>query len=442
MRKPESSSSIAAIRLLYGIIGLSLFMTTWPLWWPGTPRFPLVPFSSGLTSTSFIIDHSLFCTIVVALSLRIVFALRDLLGRNSLRIEQRTGWLFPIVFGASALALILLNQHRLQVWLLHFLILLPLLQSASHHQSQPSATPATPESRLTGTGHWHAKLTLITAAIYCWSAVSKLDVSFLHTHGQHFVEAICGALGISTRFWTPTTRIGTAAALPIGELLVALLLIIPRTRRVGLILSLVMHGLLLLAVGPWGLNHSNGVILWNVFLLGQNLLLLLSRADNEAPNGIKPPGRCSSRLATGAVVVAFVLPALRLTGHCDDWPAWAVYASNSPRILVQIRDTAVDRLPAELHQFVEQKRLSDGWSWFRIDHWSMTELGSPIYPTERFHFAVARAIIAEYSLTDGIQLIREGEADRLTGKRTIEPVADTTELSDRFHFNTVARSRQ
>ena len=229
-------------------------------------------------------------------------------------------------------------------------------------------------------------------------------------------------------------RNAVAAGLPAGELLVALLLLIPRTRRAGLVLSLVMHALLLLAVGPWGMNHSWGVILWNVFLIGQNGLLLW---DFREIGPILP----SALTVRVALLSVLMFPALRYVSGYDNWPSWAVYVSDTPRMLVQVRNSAAEKLPDSVRQFVEPRPLSDGWSWLRIDKWSIAETGSPIYPEERFQFAIALTVQQRYGLDGDLELIREGQSDRFTGQRDVEPVTDLSQRygDEHYSINTAAR---
>jgi hypothetical protein len=444
------------LRLLRDVSALILISCTWRLWFAASD-FPAVPFFSLLAPVSRTLDPILSGVLVVALLVdAFLAASRVARGRafvRSVRVEQGC----DAMFVAMAVALILLNQHCLQPWMYHFLILTPLLwpQSSNSRLTVDEAGGAhSGESGLNDAFSTNVIL-WFTASIYVWSAWSKLDASFLQTHGPKFVGAICDAVGVSTRFWTDRTWQIAAATLPIGELIVGVALLFQRTRRFGLLASVVMHVLLFVAVGPWGLNHNAGVLVWNGFFIVQSLVLLLvvrqAGANAGLPNGESISGRGNSgqvssarrHLATVLILVGVVLfPALRSVDCCDTWPAWAVYASSPARVLVQVRGDSVDQLPASLMPYVEVRRINVGWSWLRIDLWSLAATGTPIYPEDRFQLGVARFVAREADPRDDIRIIHEEESDRWTGKRKrSEKVGELAmgELTKRFLLNSAPR---
>ena len=56
-----------------------------------------------------------------------------------------------------------------------------------------------------------------------------------------------------------------------------------------------LHGLLLVILGPWGLDHKPGVLLWNAYFIVQDVLLLAGpvRQSQLQPQdvAIAPPMR-------------------------------------------------------------------------------------------------------------------------------------------------------
>jgi hypothetical protein len=92
--------------------------------------------------------------------------------------------------------------------------------------------------------------------------------------------------------------------------------------------------------------------------------------------------------------------------------------------------------------YVEVRRINVGWSWLRIDLWSLAATGTPIYPEDRFQLGVARAIAHEADLRDDIRIFHEEESDRWTGKRErSEKVGELAmgELTKRFLLNSAPR---
>lgn len=441
------------LRLLRDVSGLVLIAATWRLWFAASD-FPAVPFLSVLTGVPRSVDRILSVGLVAALLVDAVASVVQLVSRGrSTRLTQ-IGRASDLVFALTSWMLILLNQHCLQPWMYHFLLLTPLLWLTATEASfidQPEHGEDGSSRKAGFDGHFQMIIWL-TASIYAWSAWSKLDAGFLESHGPKFIHAICEVMGVATTFWSDRTWSIATATLPIGELLVGLTLLFRRFRVAGLAASLLMHVLLIIAVGPWGLNHRAGVLLWNGFFIVQNVILLVEvrrtrRSDDsstvEAPTTSgQGDERTRHRIASLVVVGAILFPALRTAGCCDTWPAWAVYASSPARVLVQVRDDSVAGLPQTLQRFVEPQGISDGWSWLRIDLWSLAATGTPLYPEDRFQLGVALFIAREENLRDRIRIIYEEESGRWTGKRERSVKSgkvEMAELAERFLMNSSPR---
>ena len=160
---------------------------------------------------------------------------------------------------AGASILVVTNQHRFQPWLYQLSIFAAIF-----------AVPGTDLQR--------SLLRALVASIYLYSAVSKLDFEFLHTVGPEFVDTAANLLGLPDRL-TPRLRNSFAWLIPVSELLIGLGICLNRWRRPAGILACVMHVGLLVLLSPWGLDHSWGVLLWNVHFLGVALMLLVLRPE-------------------------------------------------------------------------------------------------------------------------------------------------------------------
>ena len=109
---------------------------------------------------------------------------------------------------------------------------------------------------------------------------------------------------------------------------------------------------------------------------------------------------------------------------------------------MQVRDDSIDQLPESIREFVERRTINDGWSWLRIDIWSLTATSAPIYPEDRFQLAMARSISRELSTRDAVRVIHEEEAERWSGMRARDEFtgeAELTEAASRFSLNSLPR---
>lgn len=390
--------------------GLALVGATWPLW-TGTTDFPQVPLLVALRPVPLLVDWTLLAGLVAAW-IAVLWT----------PAPQRVGRVGLLIVAAALGLLILLNQHRLQPWAWQFLLVGLLIGSAA------------PAAALSA-WRW------LAVSIYVWSALSKLDVTFFQSHGPFLLEGLFRALGRpeALGLWSETARFRLAAAIPLAELSVAVTLLIPRTRLVGLVGSITMHLVLLLALGPFGHGHQPGVLLWNLFFIGQNLLLF-ARPAIACPAWSEQSA--GTRFAWAVTGLAVLLPALEPFGGWDHWPGWAVYASRPERVYASVAEADAEHPPENLQPWLEPAGPFDPWRQLRIDRWSLAAVGAPIYPQDRFAVGVALAVARGPGEPD-VRITRDSPANRFTGKRTTQVVTGTEAVENfarRFRLNAQPRT--
>jgi hypothetical protein len=205
-------------------------------------------------------------------------------------------------------------------------------------------------------------------------------------------------------------------------LLIALGLCFARTRRAALVAALLMHALLWVILGPVGLNHKPGVLIWNAYFMVQDVLLFCTFSDSPAaaPSDVAPFGGRSvaQRCVEAGVVAAVVLPLLAPTTWFDLWPAWGLYAPCAERVTLLVHRRGLEQLSDELQLLTESPQDPlDPWLALRLDRWSLESLGAPIYPQNRFQLGVAEAVITRYRLGHLARVARLPLARRFSGER-------------------------
>ena len=350
------------LRRWWAVAGLALFGVTWKLWTPQT-EFPQVPLLRWAESLPLFVDWLAFGVLLGSLA----FA--------AWNPDSRRCWLVVIV---SLSVLIFLDQHRLQPWAWQLLLMAILWSSAG--VGQVSNLPAKSNSGQVG----NLPHVVLTISIYFWSAISKLDADFVSSHGQTLIEALLRSVGINAANWTANWKSCLAVLLPVGELSLAVGLCWSRTRRAALIAATALHVGLILALGPLGLGHRPGVLLWNVAFIGHDWLLFGARSF-AVPHSVGASQRTAFRLNAGlrTAVIAFVCiwPMTKCWRLCDRWLAWSVYSAQSERVSVTFTDEGLCRLPESARRCVTDGELP-------LDRWSLAALDAPIYPQLRFHFGV------------------------------------------------------
>lgn len=390
---PPSLARVAALRLTLALFALALVAVTWRLWTP-QQVFPRVPLVAGVAR----LPDALQWVGLAALAAGLAVALLP----RSLGRWANGGLL---VFAAAAAALIVSDQQRLQPWAYQFILVAIVLALADG----PAA---------------FALLRLLVISFYFHSALSKFDYSFLHTLGQQFLSALVGSVGASTDAWSEAWRLRAGLVFPTGELLIAVGLCFAATRRVALWGAITLHLLLLVILGPLGLNHRPGVLLWNIYFIVQDVLLFggaRQQPASEADAALAPVSLAAPWPVAWMIYAAVVLPFLAPTAWFDLWPSWGLYASSAERVALLVHRSEWEQLPDELRAYGEVSNVADDpWIPLRLDRWCLAALGAPIYPQSRFQLGVAEAVISNHALAHRARVVRSSLADRWTGERQHE----------------------
>lgn len=403
----------------------SLILATWPLWWC-TTDFPQVPWFAWGCDVPIIVDRILLLILIGSLA--------SLFFSTAGGPGSRAGLL---TFAIAALGLVLLNQQRTQPWMYQFILVALVLASTNFKQA-------------------FALLRLLNVSIYFYSGVSKLDLSFSYGLGQQFFQAARGLMrmdpsssGLVKHIAAGTPAFGAWPLLfPIGEIVIALALIYPRTRRVAVWAACAMHLLLLLILGPFGLNHQYGVLIWNVVFMLLNVILFapfrvpesnLTSSSQANPEVVeKLVNRSGSVFASLLIGWAVIWPCFEPLGGCDTWLAWGLYADHGEELTIEVSESGIEKLPplwkgrlgtSLIHRHSEP---DDEIVVRRVLHpkdVSLNVLKAPVYPSNRFLLAVALHIAATADLKDdeisGLWLF---PANRWTGFRRTRELATLTEI--------------
>lgn len=413
------------LRWLLAAAGIWLLVATQGLWW-NRGVFPQVPwFAWGLTVPQ-VVDLGLLTAVIISLLAIGMSPASSHFNRASL-----------CVFALALLGLILLDQHRSQPWAYQFVLMAIVLASAPHRAG-------------------FALLRLLTISIYFHSAVSKCDYSFCTGLGQSFLKTLIQLATLQTAGKLEFPATAGPLVFPLGELCIALGLIWPRTRTGALGASIGMHVLLILILGPWGLQHSAGVLIWNGYFIVQNWLLFArSRQElvNQAAVAAVPPERgvSSNWLAVAVTTAAVAWPCLEPCGGCDVWPAWGLYAQHGEQLRVTVTEQGLRRLPAHWRSSAvlrDDNRSDDNrtitWQ-LRPQLVALQATRAPLYPQNRYLFGVILNLCRQTGIAGSDVSAEQCQpANRWTGERTCEVLANLEQIEQaarRQWWNALPRQR-
>lgn len=274
----------------------------------------------------------------------------------------------------------------------------------------------------------------LTVSIYLFSALSKFDPAFFDGLGQVLGWGLLKPLGLDG---DDVPLRSLAMLMPAIEAAAGLLLLFRPTRTLGVIVATLMHVGLLLALGPWGLDHYSGVLLWNVAfipLVGVQFF----RNDERL---LEWP----ASFGLGGVVAAalLLLPGLEPFGLWDHWPGWSVYSTRSSRVTLEIVPAKPDpeiepNHPPRLDGFPflgEPAPLAD-YVPVKLEAWCFAVRRQPPYPQERYKVAIAAAFLSECGTLDAFRLtIRRPSRNRFAA----EPI-ETQTITTEAELNALLRS--
>ncbi len=394
-----------------GFFTLLLVLVTFPLWKPlDSTASPQIPWFDFLCQFPQSIETGFLAALILA-AILLVFSAKKSLTRRVTRV----------VYLASFIGLVLLDQHRLQPWTLQLLLFSVVLSLAPRRDGLSCCR-------------------ILVVTLYVYSSISKIDLAFLDGQGQLLLDGLFKPFGVNNEMWSRQTNRALAASLPLGELLVAFLLVTDRFRRIGLVGATLMHLMILVALGPWGLNHEYGVLIWNVYFIFQNFILF--RKPIEAVEAAPSSRKVSNWIAIGVTGLFAFLPALENWGWYDHWPAWAVYSARPERVEVLVDESIVPSLPASLQELCGRPAPLDVRVPIVLDRWSFHTRNCPIYPQARYRVALANALLRKQVDSQSITIEISSTPNRFTGKRekhVFHGWKEIDQLRKNYRLNTQAR---
>ena len=368
---------------------LILIVVTYPLWLPLPFRVGEYPAVESIGLPELLRGVSdIIAAGVVILSLTLSIA----------GVARRSAWILATL---GLIVMVINDQHRLQPWCYQS-IAYGLLFSLFRWR----------EARL-----W---ITLITASIYIYSAAGKLDYQFVHTVGHQMVSQALGLVMAEPGEYAARIAIG----LPIVELLLGLLILIPMTRKYGGIVAIALHVALIVLLGPWSLGHSLGVLSWNALLAIQSWMLFVGARDVVAVESLTNAGvitkglRGSRWVVRALLLVMLAAPTTERLGYWDHWTSWSLYSPHTSRAIIQVHDSAMDKLPERVREFFDEDDDGDRWRRLQIERWSISDQLVPVYPQARYQLSLADRLAHRYELGAAIRVELRSTSDRFSGKRT------------------------
>ncbi len=262
----------------------------------------------------------------------------------------------------------LLDQNRIQPWDYQYLFtILIFIVFASNKPALISA------------------FIFILASTYLYGGLSKLNNGFLQTIWQRMLLLHFLKLSPHGVLYKPLYFSGLSAGM--FEILAGTGLLFPQTRKTAAGALISLHVLVLLFLGPLGINYNAVVWPWNVAMAVYSLLIF--NFSEPLLTAFKSPFRAWS----GFIVVCWgFLPALNFIGLWDNYLSSSIYSGKLPSMTVSIADTTQCK---PLRQYIT---IAPGSEPATIDlqSWAMSETRMAPYPELRVYKKIQAKLENEY----------------------------------------------
>lgn len=267
-------------------------------------------------------------------------------------------WMLGLIFNLGLL--LFLDQNRWQPWVflyLFFFIGFYLIRRRNNEAREQSI---------------HQVFRLMIIGLYLWSAIQKFNVSFitdvaprLLAHIPMFGEKLSASLFV-------------IFMLPIAELCIGLGLFFTKTRKLAVISAMLMHALILIAIGPLGSRWNAVVWPWNIAMM---LLVSFLFWDAKERINVSLLAKSKHPFVLSVFAFFFLLPGLSLFGLWDSYLSFALYSGNVKTAYLIMRPEQLTMFPESVWNLAERQR--DGSMKLQQFLWSMEVLRASQYPEER-----------------------------------------------------------
>jgi hypothetical protein len=234
-------------------------------------------------------------------------------------------------------------------------------------------------------------LTFVMISTYAYSGVGKLNSSFLLMFWDNML--------LHRYFKIPHTVISqplihySGYLVAIAELLLGLGLLFRASRKMAAAALILMHLLIIVLVGPTGLNYNIVVWPWNILMMIHLYLLFIHKRALTIN---------LQQLWTSwnvLIVICWgILPAFNHTvGWWDNFLSSRLFAGNQPHMEFCIKDSGeIKQLSPYLNKGKKNIGCDSNAVMVNLQRWAMKETKSPPYIEERVYKKIARKWIQEH----------------------------------------------
>ena len=313
--------------------------------WLAYRVFPLVPVHDSLAGLPVLLHTGLFGVSLLCMALLVFFP-----GRK-----------IAVVLLLAELISCMLDQNRWQPWEYQFVFMLAGYVFIRDEK----------KCRFS----WQ----LIIVGLYFFSGLYKCSSSFIHNVWNHlFLQQFFGIHNAGK--WL--MRFGYV--IPLVEIFISIALCFGRTRKLAVVLLLVMHLFNLVLFGPLGLNINSVIWAWNILMP-----LLAYRLFYKDGLHLFDKNLWKPSFAWLMLLAWWVLPWLQLTGRWDKYLSGVLYSGRIEQLYI-CTDNGLAYLQLGPCFVKSDKSMSCSTS-LSVTKWAIQEMNTAPYPEYRVYKTIALA---------------------------------------------------
>lgn len=241
---------------------------------------------------------------------------------------------------------------------------------------------------------------LIVASLYFFSGLQKVNPYFVSNIFPWMMEPIA-------KFFPEPMQMSLFSIgllVPFLEMGIGIGLLIKKYRKKALVFAVLMHGFVLLAIGPLGHSWNSVVWGWNIAMVLFVIILFWKTEDFS----FRDIFRVKITLFQKLVIILFTtMPILSFFNLWDSYLSSSLYSGNINAAKIYISDSVKRKLPNEAQSFISESGANENILDFY--GWSFDELNVPPYPETRVYKDIARSVCGYSGDEKGVTLVIDGK---------------------------------
>ena len=312
--------------------------------WFADRLFPLVPIHESLSAIPSFLHSTLFFISLASMLVFLFFPDKKIM----------------ILLLLAELLSCMLDQNRWQPWEYQFIFMLATMVFCKEEKQVLFA--------------WQC----IIAGLYFFGGLGKLNSAFIHDTWQHLVlHKWLGVSGVNIS----VTRSGYL--LPLIEMAAGAGLLFHPAKKICLLILILMHGLILLMLGPLGLNINAVVWPWNLLMPFCLYFVFFKPAMVFSKTNFYKP------FIWLVLLCWWVMPWLQLAGYWDKYLSAVLYSGGVEQLFICTQNPAAQK---QMAPYLDSTfRVIPCDNSLSVYNWGIKDMKTAPYPEKRVFEAIIKA---------------------------------------------------